>query len=84
MPAKTYYLANTARGKLSLEASRIDHDLRLLVGHAIFLDHLMIELEEATQEQEVWLERLTRNGHITTGQKHIQHADTLTEEPEEV
>ncbi|KAI9881088.1 MAG: hypothetical protein M1830_008246 [Pleopsidium flavum] len=49
--AQTCYLAHTTRKKLSSEASRADHDLRVLVGHANFLDSLMIELAEATQEQ---------------------------------
>jgi len=31
---QTYYVASTARSKLGREASRADHNLRLLVGHA--------------------------------------------------
>lgn len=49
--AETCYLAQTTRRKLSSEVSRPDHDLRVLVGHANFLDSLMIELAEANQEQ---------------------------------
>src|SRR5271163_2998807 len=49
-----YFLAHSARGKLSKEASRADHDLRLLVGHANMLDSLMIDLANAEQEQERW------------------------------
>lgn len=49
---QTYFLAHSARSKLSREASRADHDLRLLVGHANMLDQLMIDLANAEQEQE--------------------------------
>lgn len=45
---QTYYLAHTARGKLSHEAAQADHNLRLLVGHANLLDSLMLELAEAS------------------------------------
>lgn len=51
---QTYNLAHTARGKLSKEANRADHDLRLLVGHANLLDSLTLELAEAQREQEHW------------------------------
>lgn len=45
-------MAHTTRRKLSCEASRADHDLRVLVGHANFLDSLMIELADANKRQE--------------------------------
>ncbi|KAF8246256.1 hypothetical protein K440DRAFT_632223 [Wilcoxina mikolae CBS 423.85] len=51
---QTFYLAHKARGKLSSEASRSDHNLRLLVGHANLLDSLMIHLADAEAEQERW------------------------------
>ena len=51
---QTYRIAHTARGKLSSEAARGDHDLRLLVGHANLLDSLMVELQDAEREQERW------------------------------
>lgn len=47
---QTYYLAHTARSKLSKEASRGDHDLRVLVGHANLLDGLMGDLATAERE----------------------------------
>ncbi len=50
--AETCYLAHTTRRKLSSEVSRADHDLRVLVGHANFLDSIMVELAEVTREQE--------------------------------
>lgn len=79
---QTYYLAHTARGKLSSEASRSDHNLRLLVGHANLLDSLMIELAEAEQEQESWFNNSVKNASPSQS-KHIQWADSIVEEPEE-
>lgn len=51
---QTYYVAHTARAKLSKEAARGDHNLRLLVGHANLLDGLMLDLAHAEEEQERW------------------------------
>ncbi|EEP77345.1 predicted protein [Uncinocarpus reesii 1704] len=84
---QTYYLAHTARAKLSREASRPDHNLRLLVGHANMLDLLMLDLAEAEREQEKWF-NLSMHGANTTSEhtrKHIQWASTpvIAEEPEE-
>lgn len=80
---QTYYLAHTARGKLSSEAARADHNLRLLVGHANLLDSLMLELAEAEQEQESWFNQSVKKASKTEEPKHIQWADTIVEEPEE-
>jgi len=80
---QTYYLAHTARGKLSSEASRSDHNLRLLVGHANLLDSLMLELAEAEQEQESWFNQSVKKATKTEEPKHIQWADTIVEDPEE-
>ncbi|KAF7907586.1 uncharacterized protein EAF01_005172 [Botrytis porri] len=77
---QTYYLAHTARGKLSFEASRADHDLRLLVGHANLLDSLMLELAEAEQEQESWFNQSVRKATKQEEPKHIQWADNVVEE----
>ena len=52
--SQTYAVAHTARAKLAREASRSDHNLRRLVGHANMLDSLMCELAEAESEQERW------------------------------
>ncbi|ROT36042.1 hypothetical protein SODALDRAFT_328423 [Sodiomyces alkalinus F11] len=57
---QTYYLAHKARAKLAYEASRADHDLRLLVGHANLLDSLMFELADAEREQESWFNQSVR------------------------
>jgi len=80
---QTYYLAHTARGKLSHEAAKADHNLRLLVGHANLLDSLMLELAEAEQEQESWFNQSVKKASKTEESKHIQWADAIIEEPEE-
>jgi len=83
---QTYYLAHTARGKLSSEAARADHNLRLLVGHANLLDTLMLDLAEAEQEQESWFNQSVKKAQKTSTSeepKHIQWADTIVEDPEE-
>ena len=80
---QTYYLAHTARGKLSTEAARADHNLRLLVGHANLLDSLMLELAEAEQEQESWFNQSVKKASKTEEPKHIQWADSVVEDPEE-
>ncbi|KAF2860261.1 hypothetical protein K470DRAFT_72661 [Piedraia hortae CBS 480.64] len=50
----TYSVAATARSKLGREANRSDHNLRVLVGHANFLDSLMLQLQEAERERNEW------------------------------
>ncbi|KAJ5907439.1 hypothetical protein N7495_000121 [Penicillium taxi] len=79
---QTYYLAHTARKKLTREASRADHDLRLLVGHANLLDSLMIDLADAEQEQERWFNQTVNGARQTSEEKprHIQWASTVVEE----
>lgn len=42
--SQAYYLAFKARAKLSSEAARPSHNLRLIVGHANLLDLLMLKL----------------------------------------
>ncbi|KAH0562697.1 hypothetical protein GP486_002628 [Trichoglossum hirsutum] len=85
---QTYYLAHTARSKLAMEASRADHDLRLLVGHANMLDSLMIQLAEAEREQEHWFNQTVRGAAEASEEeprssRHLQWADTIVEEPEQ-
>lgn len=81
---QTYYLAHAARGKLSKEAARGDHNLRLLVGHANLLDGLMLDLANAEQEQESWFNQtVTSNTKAAEEPKHIQWADTIPEDLEE-
>jgi len=79
---QTYYLAHKARGKLSSEAARPDHNLRLLVGHANLLDALMLELADAEREQESWFNQSVR-GATKSEERHVQWADSIIEEPEE-
>ncbi|KAK2000048.1 hypothetical protein LX36DRAFT_445470 [Colletotrichum falcatum] len=79
---QTYYLAHKARAKLSSEAARADHDLRLLVGHANLLDSLMLELADAEREQESWFNQSVR-GATKTEDRHVQWADSVVEDPEE-
>lgn len=82
---ETYFLAQTARGKLSREAAQPDHDLRFLVGHANLLDSVMLELAEAEQEQERWFNQSVNNTTNASSDepKHIKWADTVVEEPED-
>lgn len=83
--AQTYFLAHKARAKLSSEAAKPDHNLRLLVGHANLLDSLMLELADAEREQESWFNHSVRgasHGSSTGEDRHIQWADTIVEEPE--
>lgn len=77
---QTYFLAHSARGKLSKEASRADHDLRLLVGHANMLDSLMIDLANAEQEQERWFNRSLTGAREQ--EEELTHEETIMEEPE--
>lgn len=78
---QTYFLAHSARGKLSKEASRPDHDLRLLVGHANMLDSLMLDLANAEQEQERWFNNIV-SGSQEEQEERPGHVETIVEEPE--
>ncbi|KAL1835517.1 hypothetical protein VTJ49DRAFT_6543 [Mycothermus thermophilus] len=82
--AQTYFLAHRARAKLSYEAAKSDHNLRLLVGHANLLDSLMLELADAEREQESWFNQSVRgaSSHNAPEERHVQWADTIAEEPE--
>ena len=81
---QTYYLAHTARGKLSKEAAKADHDLRILVGHANLLDGLMLDLADAEREQESWFNQTVKGAAKASEEsekpKHIQWADSIPEE----
>ncbi|KAH7401038.1 hypothetical protein DE146DRAFT_485885 [Phaeosphaeria sp. MPI-PUGE-AT-0046c] len=80
---QTYYIAASARSKLGKEASRADHDLRLLVGHANLLDSLMVELQDAERQQEAWFNQTMAKASKAEESRHIQWADSIAEEPEE-
>ncbi|RMD44622.1 hypothetical protein DV735_g543, partial [Chaetothyriales sp. CBS 134920] len=78
---QTYYLAHSARGKLSKEAARPDHDLRLLVGHANMLDSLMLDLANAEQEQERWFNKsLTESEEEEEEEADTDQVETILEE----
>ncbi len=87
---QTYFLAHKARAKLSTQAARPDHDLRLLVGHANLLDTLMLELADAEREQESWFNQSVRGASQQQQQqqqqkdsRRVQWAEMVVEEPEE-
>ncbi|KAI1640158.1 hypothetical protein F4809DRAFT_517924 [Biscogniauxia mediterranea] len=77
---QTYFLAHKARAKLSTEAARPDHNLRLLVGHANLLDSLMLDLADAEREQESWFNQSVRGAAPKTEERHVQWADSIVEE----
>ncbi|KAK6346445.1 hypothetical protein TWF730_010767 [Orbilia blumenaviensis] len=78
---QTFYLAHKARGKLSSEASKSDHDLRLLVGHANLLDRLMLHLQTAEREQDAWFNAMVRGNSTEDDESNLM--DTISEEDEE-
>lgn len=80
---QTYYIASSARSKLGREASKADHTLRKLVGHANLLDNLMIELADAEREQEAWFNQSVRKASKPEEPRHIQWVDTIPEEDDE-
>ena len=71
---RVYYLANKVWAKLSSEASRPDHNLRLLVGHANLLDLLMLELTDAECEQESWFNQSMQGASPENPSWHVQRA----------
>lgn len=79
---QTYYIASSARGKLGREASKADHNLRRLVGHANLLDNLMVELADAEREQEAWFNTSVRTASKPEEPRHIQWVDSIAEEDE--
>ncbi|CAL8581328.1 hypothetical protein XPA_007027 [Xanthoria parietina] len=77
---QTFYLAHTARGKLSKEAAQADHNLRRLVGHANLLDGLMLDLADAEREQESWFNQTVKGAtKASESPRHIQWADSIEE-----
>ncbi|KIW21662.1 hypothetical protein PV08_02242 [Exophiala spinifera] len=72
---QTYFLAYTARTKLSRQAAQPDPDLRLLIGHANMLDSLIFDLENAEQEQERWLNNIL-NGSSLEG-KEVKYEEMI-------
>jgi hypothetical protein len=86
--SQTYLIASTARSKLGKEATRADHNLRRLVGHANLLDALMVELRDAEREQEAWFNRSVRRAQrdeaaADQSRQHIRWADDMVEDDDE-
>lgn len=79
---RTYAVASTARSKLGREASRADHNLRRLVGHANLLDTLMIDLADAEREQEAWFNSSVSKA-TPSESRHIQWFDSIQEDFED-
>lgn len=76
---QTYYVASTARSKLTREAGRGDHNLRRLVGHANLLDQLMVDLADAERESENWLNQSIREASRPEEPKRVQWMDSIAE-----
>jgi hypothetical protein len=81
--SQTYFIASSARTKLGREASKPDHNLRLLVGHANLLDSLMLELQDAEREQERWFHETVAKAQHSKPRRHIQWADTIVEDEDQ-
>jgi hypothetical protein len=73
--SQTYRLAHRARAKLSTEAQRSDHNLRLLVGHANLLDSLMVEIADAEREQQSWFNQSVRGAAEQQQQQQQQQQE---------
>jgi hypothetical protein len=80
--SQTYSVASSARSKLGKEATKADHNLRRLVGHANLLDALMLELRDAERQQEAWFNQTVRSAKKDED-RHIQWVDRIEEEDEE-
>lgn len=76
---QTYYIASSARTKLGREASRADHNLRLLVGHANLLDSLMVDLADAEREQEAWFNQSVRKASQPAPSRAAQWTSAIEE-----
>ncbi|EZF53450.1 hypothetical protein H103_03619, partial [Trichophyton rubrum CBS 288.86] len=76
--SETYVLAHTARAKLTREAARADHHLRLLVGHANMLDNLMLDLAEAEREREAWYNQAIKSRSTSTSTTSTTTTTTTT------
>ncbi|KAI5303329.1 hypothetical protein KEM56_007670 [Ascosphaera pollenicola] len=72
---QTFFLAYSARSKLSKAASQPDHDLRLLVGHANMLDALMLDLNEAERAQERYYDQSTQDAIAHKASRHQQEQE---------
>ncbi|KAF2457825.1 hypothetical protein BDY21DRAFT_414820 [Lineolata rhizophorae] len=78
--SQTYFIAASARSKLGKEASRADHDLRLLVGHANLLDSLMLDLQDAERDQEAWFHETVHKAQKADKPRHVTWVDSIPED----
>jgi hypothetical protein len=85
--SETYFLAARARSKLTREASRQDHDLRVLVSHANLLDNLMDSLAKQRAAQKAQYAKAEPKVSFAIPQPHrepdvqvIQEEDEYEEE----
>jgi len=81
--SQTYRVASFARAKLGKEASRGDHNLRLLVGHANLLDSLMLELRDAERQQEAWFTQAVKKAQKEEEPQRVRWVDTISQEEDE-
>jgi hypothetical protein len=81
--SQSYYIAQVARNKLLPEASRADHNLRVVVGHANLLDSLLIQLEEAAQEHENRLGQPAHRAVKPSQRRRVKWANIIVEDAEE-
>ncbi len=77
-------VATTCRSKLGQEASRAEHQLRRLVGHANMLDMLIGELSDQERGLEGRVNALIRAAPEARQGKKVHWMDRIAEELEEV
>ena len=81
-------VAHQARSKLAKEAQASDHNLHRLVCHANMLDTLILDLAQAEQQQESYLNKLSQKASPRPRKAKAEKYDfvvmeKLTEESEE-
>ncbi|KAK1807284.1 hypothetical protein LTR12_018370, partial [Friedmanniomyces endolithicus] len=81
---QTYDVASIARSKLGREANRKDHDLRLLVGHAVLLEALMLTLPDAEGQQDAWFTQFVEGIPKTQRPNYMHLEVTILKQEEEV
>lgn len=77
--AETYFLASKAQSKLTHEASKSNHNLRMLVSHANLLDNLMESLSKKKMVPETPLKQTYSSQYSY----NVSHFSTIHEEDEE-
>jgi hypothetical protein len=74
----TYFLASRARSKLTREATKGDHDLRVLVSHANLLDSLMDSLAEQRARARTQAANEARTVQFVLPTKRQEHPTVAT------